>query len=191
MIRRLVAFVKSPIARWTVGVTLLMCALLIWRPTFCEFFELKLYDLKFRFRGPIPAGKEVAILAIDDESLKIVGRWPWSRDDMARVLTRLKQAGPRAIALDIIFAEKEQTVAYQALKKLTDDLARQGVPPEILKLLEGAKNGPMWTVSWPRFSGRVPPSSWGSFSGAWVARSAGLTWKSSWGLLSSGPPPTT
>ena len=94
MIRRLAAFVKSPIARWTVGVTLLMCALLIWRPTFCEFFELKLYDLKFRFRGPIPVGKEVAILAIDDESLKTVGRWPWSRDDMARVLTRLKQAGP-------------------------------------------------------------------------------------------------
>jgi adenylate cyclase len=139
MIRRLAAFFKSPIARWTIGVTLLMCALLIWRPTFCEFFELKLYDLKFRFRGPIPVGKEVAILAIDDESLKTVGRWPWSRDEMARVLTRLKQAGPRAIALDVIFAEKEQTVAYQALKKLSDDLARQGVSPEILKLIEGAK----------------------------------------------------
>jgi adenylate cyclase len=139
MIRRLAAFVKSPIARWTVGVTVLMCALFIWRPTFCEFFELKLYDLKFRFRGTMPAGKQVAIVAIDDESLKTVGRWPWSRDDMARVLTRLKQAGPRAIALDIIFAEKEQTVAYQALEKLCDDLARQGVSPEILKLIEGAK----------------------------------------------------
>jgi adenylate cyclase len=139
MIRRLAAFAKSPIARWIVGVTLLMCALLIWRPTFCEFFELKLYDLKFRFRGAIPSGNQVAIVAIDDESLKTVGRWPWSRDDMARVLTKLKQAGPRAIALDIIFAEKEETVAYQALKKLSDDLARQGVSPEILKLLEGAK----------------------------------------------------
>ncbi len=139
MIRRLAAFVKSPIARWTVGVTLLMCALLIWRPTFCEFFELKLYDLKFRFRGAIPVGKDIAILAIDDESLKTVGRWPWSRDVMAQVLTRLKQAAPRAVALDVIFAEKEETVAYQALKKLTDDLARKGVPPEIMKLLEGAK----------------------------------------------------
>ena len=109
MMRRLAAFVKSPIARWIVGVTLLMCALLIWRPTFCEFFELKLYDLKFRFRGTIPPGRQVAIVAIDDNSLKAVGRWPWSREDMARLLTRLKQAGPRVIALDIIFAEKEQT----------------------------------------------------------------------------------
>ena len=140
MIRRLAAFVKSPIVRWTVGVTLLMSALLIWRPTFCEFLELKLYDLKFRFRGAIPAGQQVAILAIDDESLKAVGRWPWSREDMARLLTRLKQAGPRVIALDIIFAEKEQTVTSQALKNLSDELVRRGVSPDILKLLEVEKN---------------------------------------------------
>ena len=51
MMRRLAAFVKSPIVRWITGVTLLMAVLLVWRPTFTEFFELKLYDLKFRFRG--------------------------------------------------------------------------------------------------------------------------------------------
>ena len=84
MIRRLAAFAKSPIARWIVSVTLLMCALLIWRPTFCEFFELKLYDLKFRFRGAIPPSRQVAIVAIDDESLKAVGRWPRSRTSAAR-----------------------------------------------------------------------------------------------------------
>jgi adenylate cyclase len=140
MIRRLAAFVKSPIARWIVGVTLLMCALLIWRPTFCEFFELKLYDLKFRFRGTLPASQQVVIVAIDDESLKTVGRWPWSREDMARMLTRLKQASPRVIALDIIFAEKEQTVSYHALQNLSEALARRGVSPEILKLLEVEKN---------------------------------------------------
>jgi len=140
MIRRLAAFVKSPIARWIVGVTLLMCVLLIWRPTFCEFFELKLYDLKFRFRGTLPASQQVVIVAIDDESLKTVGRWPWSREDMARMLTRLKQASPRVIALDIIFAEKEQTVSYHALQNLSEALARRGVSPEILKLLEVEKN---------------------------------------------------
>ena len=69
-----------------------------------------------------------------------MGRWPWSREDMARMLTRLKQAGPRVIALDIIFAEKEQTVTSQALKKLSDDLVRRGVSPDILKLLEVEKN---------------------------------------------------
>jgi adenylate cyclase len=139
MLSRLIAFAKSPIARWIVGVTLLMCALLLWRPTFCEFLELKLYDLKFRFRGPMPASREVAILAIDDDSLKAVGRWPWSREDIARLLHRLKEAGPRVFCLDIIFAEKEQTATYQALKNLSDDLARRGVSPEVLKILEMEK----------------------------------------------------
>jgi adenylate cyclase len=136
MMHRLAALAKSPIARWIAGVTLLMCALLIWRPTFCEFFELKLYDLKFRFRGTLPPGGKIAIVAIDDKSLKAVGRWPWSREEMARLLTRLKAAGPRVIALDIIFAEKQQTQAYQTLKELRDTLARRGVSPEILKILE-------------------------------------------------------
>src|SRR5450759_3979575 len=163
MIRHLAAFVKSPIARWILGVTLVMCTLLIWRPTFCEFFELKLYDLKFRFRGTIPAGQQVAIVAIDDDSLKAVGRWPWSREDMSRLLTRLKQAGPRVIALDIIFAEKELTASYQALKNLSDDLARRGVSPEILKILEVEKNRADVDRLLAKALGQGPPTILGFF----------------------------
>jgi adenylate cyclase len=140
MMRRLAAFAKSPIARWVTGATLLMACLLVWRPTLTEFLELKLYDLKFRFRGARSPGKDVVIVAIDDDSLKAVGRWPWSRGDMARLLTRLKMAGPRVIALDIIFAEKEETVAYQAIRNLCDEIARRGASPDVLKFLEAEKN---------------------------------------------------
>ncbi|MFA4902593.1 MAG: adenylate/guanylate cyclase domain-containing protein [Desulfobaccales bacterium] len=140
MMRRLAAFVKSPIARWITGVTLLMACLLVWRPTFTEFIELKLYDLKFRFRGARAPGKDVVIVAIDDDSVKTVGRWPWSRENMARLLTGLKTAGPRVIALDIVFAEKEETVAYQAIRNLCDEIARRGASPEVLALLEAEKN---------------------------------------------------
>ncbi len=139
MIRRLAVFIKSPIATWIVGVTLVMCALVIWRPTFCEFLELKLYDLKFRFRGTLPAGGQVAILAIDDNSLKAVGRWPWSREEMARLLTLLKQAGPRVIALDIIFAEKQETSALKAITALRNEAVKQGCSPDVIKLLESEK----------------------------------------------------
>jgi adenylate cyclase len=140
MMSRLAAFVKSPIARWITGVTLLMACLVIWRPTFTEFVELKLYDLKFRFRGARAPGKDVVIVAIDDDSVKTVGRWPWSRENMARLLTGLKTAGPRVIALDIVFAEKEETVAYQAIRNLCDEIARRGASPEVLRLLEAEKN---------------------------------------------------
>ncbi|MEJ2671386.1 MAG: CHASE2 domain-containing protein [Deltaproteobacteria bacterium] len=140
MMRRLAAFVKSPIARVIVEVTVLMACLLIWRPTFTEFIDLKLYDLKFRFRGTRQPGNKVAIVAIDDDSVKAVERWPWSRENMARLLARLKQAGPRVIALDIIFAEKQETLAYHALRDLYNRIARRGAPPELLKLLKAEQN---------------------------------------------------
>jgi adenylate cyclase len=136
MIRRLGSIFKSPILRWVTGVTLVLAILLIWRPTFTEFMELKLYDLKFRVRGAKPASKEVVILGIDDDSLKTVGRWPWSREDISRLLTRLKEAGPRVIALDIIFAEKEETAAVRTLANLRQELTRQGLASrEIAALL--------------------------------------------------------
>ena len=136
MIRRLAGFLKSPVVIWVGGVTLVMWVLLLWRPNFTEFIELKLYDLKFRFRGARPPSSEVVILALDDESLKKVGRWPWSRSDIARLIKMVKAAGPRVVALDIIFAEKEETGALKAVTSLRQEFTRKGVTsPEILSLL--------------------------------------------------------
>jgi adenylate cyclase len=139
MIRQLANFGKSPIVRWVSGVTLLMLVLVIWRPTFTEFMDLKLYDLKFRFRGARPASPEVAIVAIDDDSLKAVGRWPWSREQFAQLVTRLNAAQPRVIALDVIFAEKQETEALRALANLQRECSRYPVPREVLELLDEAR----------------------------------------------------
>jgi adenylate cyclase len=136
MIRRLATFFKSPIVRWVGGITLVMWFLLLWRPNFTEFMELKLYDLKFRFRGPQAPSSEVVILAIDDDSVKKVGRWPWSRNDLARLIKMIKDAGPKVVALDIIFAEKQETGALKAVTSLRQEFSRKGVAsPPILSLL--------------------------------------------------------
>jgi adenylate cyclase len=136
MLQRLGSILKSPIIRWVTGVTLLVSILLLWRPTFTEFMELKLYDLKFRVRGPQPASQEVVILGIDDDSLKSVGRWPWSRDDMARLVSRVQEAGPRVIVLDIIFAEKQETATMRTLANLCQEIAKRGDTEDIVALLE-------------------------------------------------------
>ncbi|MBW1992609.1 MAG: adenylate/guanylate cyclase domain-containing protein, partial [Deltaproteobacteria bacterium] len=102
-----------------------------------EFMELKLYDLKFRYRGPRPAGGEVVIVAIDDASLREVGRWPWSREVLARLVARLKEAQARVIALDIIFAEREITAGVEAVRRLRQTLAATGLlTPQIAALVE-------------------------------------------------------
>jgi len=137
MIRGLASLFKTFACRWVAVVTLAVAALLLWRPTPTEFLELKFYDLKFRYRGPLTPGPEIAIVAIDDASLRAVGRWPWPREDTARLLSRLKEAGPRVLALDIIFAEKEESAAVRTLANLRRELARRGrASPELTALLD-------------------------------------------------------
>lgn len=51
----------------------------------------------------------VVILAIDDDSLQALGRWPWSRRRHAELLDRLTDAGARAVGLDILFAEPQRS----------------------------------------------------------------------------------
>jgi Predicted transmembrane sensor domain len=49
----------------------------------------------------------VRILAIDEESLKRIGQWPWSRETLARIIDRLTGAGA-AVALDILLSEPDR-----------------------------------------------------------------------------------
>ena len=76
-------------------ITMVVICLALVRPPFTELIELKLYDLRFQYRGPMPVGKNVAIVAIDDDSLKSVGRWPWPREAISSLLKRIKEAQPR------------------------------------------------------------------------------------------------
>lgn len=128
---------RYPTFNLVVLITLAVIFLVICRFPSTEFIELKLYDLKFRFRGPRPVGQEVALIAIDDASIKEVGRWPWSREVMARLLARLKEAQPRVIALDIIFAEREITAGVEALRRLSRSLSQAGLlTPNVAAVLK-------------------------------------------------------
>src|SRR5688572_21714398 len=46
----------------------------------------------------------VRVVAIDDESLRRLGQWPWPRDRLARLVDRLAQAGAAAVVLDLVLA---------------------------------------------------------------------------------------
>lgn len=86
---------------------------------FIEQLQNKVFD-QYQIRYPRiyePAG--VKIIDIDDESLQRLGHWPWNRQLMAQLVTRLNELGASVIGFDIVFAEPDGTSPHQ-LAKLWD-----------------------------------------------------------------------
>ncbi len=75
--------------------------------TLLDRVELRTLDWRFAHRGTRRPCPDVVILAVDDDSIGELGRWPWRRDRFARVIRALKKAGARAIVFDIFFAEPD------------------------------------------------------------------------------------
>ena len=74
------------------------------------------YDL--RLNQTLPPAIEtprVFIIDIDEESLRMEGRWPWSREKMGRLVANLKAKGVYAIGFDVAFAEPERNVAQELI----------------------------------------------------------------------------
>jgi adenylate cyclase len=91
-----------------VAPVLVTAVLGLFRPTFLARFDNSVYDIVLRSARTNGPGQHVAIVDVDDRSLSTIGQWPWRRDVVARLVTRLRNAGASAIALDIIFAESDR-----------------------------------------------------------------------------------
>src|SRR5258705_5804200 len=66
------------------------------------------YDLLLRSAHATPPAAGVVIVDIDERSLTSVGQWPWRRDVVGRLISRLRDAAAAVIALDVIFAESDR-----------------------------------------------------------------------------------
>ncbi|MGO4571964.1 CHASE2 domain-containing protein [Microvirga sp. 2TAF3] len=81
-----------------------------------HFVEARLYDLFSTIAPPRPPQPGTVIVAIDEPSLSEIGqRWPWPRNLHAQLIEKLRAAGAKVIALDIIFAEPSTEEADRAL----------------------------------------------------------------------------
>lgn len=76
-----------------------------------ERFDFILYD-KIATLQQYPQDPDVVIVAIDDESFKTLGRWPWSRGVHAELINRLKSIDNQAVALDLLFSEPQDSDPY-------------------------------------------------------------------------------
>ena len=93
-----------------VVVTLGVILLFLTEVPLLDQLELKTYDMRLKSL-PRSTPQHVTIAAIDETSLRKVGRWPWSRAIHAELVRKLDQAGARTIAFDIFFPERESAKA--------------------------------------------------------------------------------
>ena len=113
-------------ARWlggTAGVALVLAAVAFVLPLsgWTWRADRLVYDIGLStWRRPVPEG--ITIVAIDDASVAAIGRWPWPRAVHATLLSRLAEAKPKAIGLDVIFSEPDPDPAQDTL--LARQLAR-------------------------------------------------------------------
>src|SRR5262249_40473352 len=94
-----------------------VAVLSLYRPSFLSDLENWVYDLLVRSAQLRPPDNRVVIVDIDERSLSAVGQWPWRRDIVADLVTRLRDLGASTVALDIVFAESDR---YQATAISTD-----------------------------------------------------------------------
>ncbi len=106
-----------------------------------EALDFLLTDWRFNFRGEkSQTDSQVALVAIDDESLEIVGRWPWSRDLMAQLIESLMKNGVKAVGLDIIWSEPQENSSKETLTRLESRIANPSA--EVRSLIEQEKSRP-------------------------------------------------
>jgi adenylate cyclase len=128
-------------------------------------------DIKFKLRGAEPPKNKIVIVEIDDHSIEDpeLGRWPWRRDKMAKLINNIFEAGAKVVALDIVFSEPDIRIPDGLRSLLQDENALwNGTPmsafidqfetdPELVRVVEQYRDRLImgWTpnrLCMPRYS---------------------------------------
>ena len=81
----------------------------------------KTIDWRLNDRGPAKGSDRIAILAVDDESLRLEGRWPWPRDKTASLIDRaFLKYGVKLVTFDMNFSEPDNASALPTLTRITN-----------------------------------------------------------------------
>src|SRR5690606_28893807 len=87
-----------------------------------QSLERKAYDLGVRATSQTPSDR-IAVIAIDDQSIANIGRWPWPRDVHARMTDLLVRAKAKVIGYNVFFFEPQIDPGLEYINKLTQVFA--------------------------------------------------------------------
>lgn len=108
-------------------ITSIFCISFYAKTGFLETIELKSYDMRMRLFHPAKTSEDIAIVAIDDESIAKLGRWPWPRTRIAEAIKRISEAGAKVIGINIIFSEPEEASGLSAIETMEKKFSESGL----------------------------------------------------------------
>lgn len=92
---------------WFLGAVLIVLLVIVHGTTdFFGLFERRFYDFASTSTHRQPSD-QIAIIAIDNESVANIGRWPWPRDVHAQLIDQLSAAKVKTIAHTVFFFEPQ------------------------------------------------------------------------------------
>jgi len=112
-------------------VIILVACLVSWTPL--EELEYKLYDFGSQVREKDPTSP-IVVIAIDDDSINGIGRWPWPRGHIAQMVRYLRQAEAKVIGVDIIYSENDLSQGLLEIRSIIKGMEEN---PALQKNLQG------------------------------------------------------
>ncbi len=120
---------------WFFGVVVVLVVLILGQTDLMGSLDSKAYDIAAKLSTKTPADN-IAIIAIDDESINNIGRWPWPRDVESKMVDMLAGAKAKVIGLDIFFFEPQRDPGLIYVEKLADIYGHEAAT------LEASQNPP-------------------------------------------------
>ena len=102
---------------WFTGLVIILILLIFASSDFIASIERSAYDFGVRSSSRIPSDK-IAIIAIDDQSIDNIGRWPWPRDIHAQMHDILAEGGAKAVGQTVFFSEPQLDPGLQFIREL-------------------------------------------------------------------------
>ncbi|HSN19396.1 MAG TPA: serine/threonine-protein kinase [Usitatibacter sp.] len=109
-------------ADWFLGLVIAVALLGFARTSgFVPGLERWAYDLGVRMTSK-PPSERIAVIAIDETSIANIGRWPWSREVIAKLVDQLAAAHAKVIGDTVFFFEPQKDPGLAYVQKALDAL---------------------------------------------------------------------
>jgi serine/threonine-protein kinase len=104
---------------WFIGVVATLVIVAFSGRDLLQSLERKAYDMGVRATSQQPNDR-IAVIAIDDQSIANIGRWPWSREVHSKMTEILTGAKAKVIGYNVFFFEPQVDPGLAYINKLTE-----------------------------------------------------------------------